>query len=137
MTDIIWEFAEDLPSEIAPYTILKEFGLQLGPDTKGIFNADIVQTIKDDGSMVCSFYLVVPQLSNYSYKLMEMVQPKFFKFYPVKMSLFGKAEGNVITDVATNPTEFRAKVAAFIANPLTKLILTALRTQIEIYNDFK
>ena len=68
---------------------------------------------------------------------MEMIQDGFVRAYPVRMYLYGQAKENVIRDVATNPDEFRSKVSAFITNPLTKLILTSLRTQVEIYSDYK
>jgi len=136
MTKIKWEFADDVTPEITPYEILKEFGRQIEPDTGGMFIADIVQTIRDEGLVVCSFYIVVPQLRNYSYKLMQMVHG-FVHAYPVMMQLYGQAKENVLEARAENPEDFRSKVSAFIANPLTKLILTSLRTQIEIYSDYK
>lgn len=138
MSDILWRFADNNPSEEIPYEILKDFARKLSSDTEGMFTADILQTIQnEDNSVICSFYLVVPELRSYSYKLMELVQPRFDKIYPIAMSLFGKAEGNVISDVATNSTELRAKITAFITNPLTMHILTSLKTQIEIYKDFQ
>jgi hypothetical protein len=137
MTNIKWEFADDVTPEITPYTILKDFARRIGPDTRGMFMADIVQTLRDEGMVVCSFYIVVPQLRNYSYKLMEMIQDGFVRAYPVRMYLYGQAKENILYDVATNPDEFRSKVSAFITNPLTKLILTSLRTQVEIYGDYK
>jgi len=66
-----------------------------------------------------------------------MIQDGFVRAYPVRMYLYGQAKHNVLRDVATNPEEFRSKVSALIANPLTKLILTSLRTQVEIYGDYK
>jgi len=135
MDQKLWQFSNELSQPKMPYDILKKYAIKLQEDTEGMFNGDVSQIVNDDYSVIVSFYIIVPGLRNYGYKLMQMKSKSFDMPYPAEMQLIGTAEGNVIKEEATNQIDFESKVEQFIVHPLTKHILYALKIQIDIYKD--
>lgn len=136
MEDKLWLFADEKTGEVSPYDYLKKAAKKLSEDTEDMFHGDVMQNINDDGKIICSFYLVVPKLRNYTYRLIEIVQPSFDQSYPVEMSLFGTAVGNIVRIFDVTEKDFENQLNGFIGNPLTRHILLALKTQLEIYKDY-
>ena len=136
MKSPLWQFADETVFEKTPLDILKGVARQLNIDTNEMFCADVVQLVTEDNLVAVSFYVVVPSLRNYMYKLIEVLQPGFVKIYPVSITLFGIGEGNIFRENASNATECEQQIEAFIRDSNTKQILSSLRRQI-LKNDFQ
>jgi hypothetical protein len=133
MGNKIWEFSDKGTQVKTAYQYLHEYASKLAEDTGGLIEGTVTQLISDSKEeVVYALYLVVPKLKNYSYRLIEVIQPNAFTFYPVSMKLFGTATGNIDERKDINPDKFEDELKRFIQSPLTKMILQHLKTQIEI-----
>lgn len=133
----IWNFAEEKPVSKTPYEYLIKYAERLEEDTNGLIEGMVTEAASDkDVHMTLALYLVVPQLRNYRYRLIEVIQSNAFTPYPVQMKLFGKAAGNVVEEKDVYEDAFEGKLKEFVGHPLTKLALTQLKTHIEIKNQY-
>jgi hypothetical protein len=138
MENKIWTFADDKKNIKTPYEYLFDYASRLAYDTGNIVEGIVTESTSDaEEEVTYSLYLVVPKLRNYSYRLIEVIQLNAFTPYPVNMKLFGKAAGNVVTEKNLTVKTFEKKLVEFIKSPLTKLILTHLKTHLDIRNKFR
>jgi len=134
----IWAFSDYTPQLTTPYEFLIKYALQLKEDTNGIIEGDVVEVIQQDKEeVVFALYLVVPELRNYSYRLIEVIQSNAFTPYPVNMKLYGAATQNVVEVNNVSEQNFEKELKDFITSPLTKLILTSLKTHLEIKKEYE
>ena len=132
----IWNFADKKEDFKSPYQYLFEYASNVKEDTGGIIEGIVTESISDSKEeIVYALYLVVPELKNYSYRLIEVTQANAIKPYPVNMKLYGKA--NVVDKSAIEYKDFDKELLDFITSPLTKLILTHLRTHLEIKKEYE
>jgi hypothetical protein len=132
MEDKIWQFAENVELEETPYEILDRYASKLKEDTEFI-EGKVKELISESRQeVIYALYLVVPELKNYSYRLIEVVQPNAFTFYPVTVKLYGKADGNIITEQNVEHDDFEKLLKNFINSPITKGILQSLKVHIDI-----
>jgi hypothetical protein len=137
MSNKIWQFADERNTIKSPFEYLKEYARRLDEDTKGLFTADVSQIYREeDHKVVCSLYIVVPELRNYSYRLIETIQPDFIDIYPVQMTLYGTAKENSYSLNNVSAEEFEKQLQHLITHPLTQHILLSLRTQLQIFKDY-
>lgn len=138
MANKIWEFSDKEKEVKTVYEYLYEYASKLGEDTNGLIEGTVTQLVSDSKEeIVYALYLVVPELKNYSYRLIEVIQPNAFTFYPVSMRLYGKAAGSIEERKSITYDNFETELLEFIQSPLTKMILQHLKTQIEIKRDYK
>ena len=138
MAKTIWEFSNKEREVKTAYEYLHEYASRLREDTNGLIEGTVTELISDSKEeVVYALYLVVPELKNYSYRLIEVVQSNAFTFYPVTMRLFGKSLGNIDEKKDITYSDFENELIGFIQSPLTKLILQHLKTQIEIKRDYE
>lgn len=131
----IWNFADQNDEPKSPYQHLFEYSSSLKDDTGGIIEGVITESISDAREeIVYALYLVVPELKNYSYRLIEITQKNAVTPYPVDMKLFGKA--NIVEKNGVEYKDFVKTLEDFIKSPLTKLILTHLKTHLEIKREY-
>ncbi len=136
MENNIWEFGENTVLDETPYEILDKYASQLKGST-GFIEGKVTELISDSRKeVIYALYLVVPELKNYSYRLIEVVQPNAFTFYPVTMKLFGKADGNIVELPKVDFKNFEKQLVDFIKSPVTKGILQSLKTHIEIVKKY-
>lgn len=138
MEDNIWKFNADKPTQKSAFEILKKYASKLWSETGEIISGDVLSTLEPGGQVKYVMFLIVPAMRSYTYKLIEVVQYDVINFYPVRMTLFGNAELNQITvnDILDDKL-FEENLIKFINNPLTRLALSGLKTQLDIYNDYK
>jgi len=138
MADKIWEFSNKEEEVKTVYEYLSEYASKLNDDTRGLFKGTVTELISDSKEeVVYALYIVVPELRNYSYRLIEVVQNNAFTPFPVKMRLFGNAAGNIEEKSDVSSRNFESELIGFIQSPLTKLILRNLKTHIEIKRDYQ
>jgi hypothetical protein len=138
MAEKIWEFGTITETIKTPYEFLYEYASKLKDDTNNLIEGAVTELISESREeVVFALYLVVPELRNYSYRLIEVTQQNAFNFYPVKIKLFGTLPSSIVEKTIDNEKDFEKKLREFITSPLTKLILTSLRTHIEIYKDYQ
>lgn len=138
MTNKIWDFAEKSNEEKSPYEFLFEYSTKVKDDTGGIIEGLVTEMVSDSTEeIVYALYLVVPELRNYSIRLIEVVQSNAFTPYPVTMKLFGKAPGNIVEKPDVPFENFEKDLIHFIQSPITKLILQNLRTHLEIKKGYE
>jgi hypothetical protein len=130
----IWEiYGENPKSEEDSELILKEYADRLKQDTGGKFIGIVTGTIHEDtGSATYALYILVPELKDYMYRLIEVNIQDLATPYPVELRLFAKDPKNHRTFSADNGNDFRKKLEEMITSPVTKGILMHLKTLIEI-----
>jgi len=133
MAKKIWNFADSEKEEKSPYEYLFEYATQVKDDTGSLIEGLVTELVTDSTEeVVYALYLVVPELKNYSFRLIEVVQSNAFTPYPVTMKLFGKAPGNIVVKKDVAFENFDKELLDFIQSPLTELILRHLKTHLEI-----
>jgi hypothetical protein len=138
MTNKIWDFADKGKEEKTPYEYLFDYSIKVKDDTGGIIEGLVTEMVSDSTEeIVYALYLVVPELRNYSIRLIEVIQSNAFTPYPVTMKLFGKAAGNIVEKPDVSFENFEKELLDFIQNPLTKLILRHLKTHLEIKKEYE
>lgn len=136
MSDKIWKLASQPNPIKSPYEILLEYGRRLKEDTNDLFWGDIVQTVEAEGLLLWSFYVIVPELRNYSHRLFEVKQLSIEKPYPVTMTLFAFDPKNNQIETNVGFENFKTKLEGFITHPLTAYILNALKNQSDIFKEY-
>ncbi|MEI6684300.1 MAG: hypothetical protein WCO44_16870 [Bacteroidota bacterium] len=138
MTKKIWNSDGKVEEVTTPYEFLFHYASMVKDDTDGKIVGLVTENISDSANeVVYALYLVVPELRNYSYRLIEVVQPSAFSPYPVTMKLFGKAAGNIVVKEQVPFEGFEAVLLEFIQNPMTKLIIQGLYTHIDIKRKYE
>jgi len=132
----IWEIYGEKPKpKENPELILKEYADKLKEDTEGKFIGIVTETIHEDtGSATYALYILVPELKDYMYRLIEINIQDLVTPYPVELRLFAKDPKNHRNFYADNVKDFREKLELMIKSPVTKGILMHLKTLIEIKN---
>ena len=128
-----WEFAEKINTNKTPYEYLFDYAKLLKNDTNNLIEGVVTENASSFSEEIFySLYLVVPELSKYSYKLLEVTQSNPINNYPVKVKLFGKDPGANIEKQANSESEFNQILHELIKSEITKQILTQLNRHIKI-----
>ena len=136
MENKVWKSAENVESIKTPYEILYEYASKVKDDMDVIegYVTELISESREE--IIYALYLVVPQLKNFSYRLIEVVQPNAFTFYPVKMKLFGQSDGNIIEEKNIMHDNFEEKLIRFIESPTTRGILQNLLRHLEVVKKY-
>lgn len=135
-----WHFADALPlTQLPPEQLFNSYADSLEADTKGLILGRIVERLHesrgDNGEIVAKvvyvLYLIVPQLHNYSYRLLELERKNFVEDYPAIIRLFLKS--GMHEETATTAEDLDKKLTA--ASNAASMLLTAIRSQVEIVGD--
>ena len=119
-----------------PALILKEYAKRMQNDTNDIFRGVVTDAINEETSSVTySLYVVVPELKNYMYRLIEMEVNNWEKLYPVRLKLLAKDPKNNQISEADNPKECKQKLEDMISSNITIMIMQHLLTLIDIMKD--
>jgi hypothetical protein len=132
----IWEIYGEKPRQDEnPELILKEYADRLKEDTGGKFIGLVTETIQEDtGSAIYALYILVPELKDYMYRLIEINIQDLATPYPVELRLFAKDPKNHRNFYAEDAKDYRTKLESMITSPVSKGILMHLKTLIEIKN---
>jgi hypothetical protein len=135
----IWEIASDTVStQDNPERILKKYADLLKDDTDGKFVGVVTESVSEDtGVATFALYILVPELKDYMYRLIEVGVQDLATPYPVEIRLLAKDPKNQRAFAVSNPTDYKAKLESLIASPVTKSILAHLKTLIDIKNDYR
>lgn len=137
MSENIWQFSNEQKYIKSPYEILFDYASRVKNETGGIIEGIVTEAISDaKEEIVYALYLIVPELRNYSYRLIEVVQPNVLHPYPVSMKLFGKDPGNIISRNNVSAQQFEEELEFFIKNSMTKTILNGLKTHLDIKKQY-
>jgi hypothetical protein len=110
-----------------------EFAEKVEDDTGGIIIGSVTELTSDSREeVIYALYLSVPELNNYSYRLIEVTQLNAITPYPVTIKLFGKDSGNIVEIKDVVEKEFKNKMIKLIKSPITKGILDQLKFHVEI-----
>jgi hypothetical protein len=132
----IWDY-EDLERLNSVYEVIMKYANSLKIDTNGVIEGIVTETTTDNSQeIVYAFYLSVPQLRNYSYRLFEFRQSSIIEPYSISATLYAKDPINNQYFESQSIPDFERKLLAWIKNPITKLIIQSIKTHIEIMNDF-
>jgi hypothetical protein len=131
-----WVIADHDMAEKTAFEYLKEYAEKLSDDSKGVFEGDVTQILAPDGSFSYSLYLIVPELKNYSYKLIEVFQESFNQPYPVDMVLYNTKQDQNDQEFFVEEHEFEDKLLRLITSPITQQILRSLQKQVEIFKRY-
>ena len=132
----IWEIHGDLPKASEnPEVILRKYADRLKDDTANKFIGLVTETIhEENGSATYALYILVPELKDYMYRLIDVNIQDLTTPYPVELRLFAKDPKNHRTFFAEEVNDYKNKLESIITNPVTKGILMHLKTLIEIKN---
>lgn len=137
-----WHFVDALPpTQQPPEQIFNEYADSLEADTKGLILGRVVERLhenRDDNGEILTkvvyvLYLVVPQLRNYSYRLLELERKNFVEDYPVNVRLFLKSGTHEETASTADDLDKKLKAASNAAG----MLLTTIRFQVETLRDNK
>lgn len=133
----IWDLSGESPNQGKnPAIILSHYAKRLKEDTNGVFRGLITDAVDEENSSVTyALYVVVPELKNYMYRLIELKIENWVNLYPVELKLLAKEPKNNRITVADNPEECELKLEEMIKSPITKMSLQHLKTLIEIVKD--
>lgn len=133
----IWEF-EDLGKKETIYEVILKFANSLEADTKGVVTGVVTETTTEGSEeIVYGFYLTVPRLRNYSYRLFEFRQSSIVEPYTVKATLFAKEPNNNQVFESNTVSDFENKLLDWIKNPITKLVMHSIKVHIDIMDEYQ
>jgi hypothetical protein len=122
MTDL-WPDDFGKIGETPPSTILREQAQALSSKTKGLLDG-LVKTSRDgDRGFVQEFFLLVPLLDNYTYRLLLVRHP--LQLYPLELTV--APTGKVTT--CRSADEFRNALKASFASEEVRAVIRALLAQ--------
>ncbi len=131
----IWVIAKPTEKEETPFKILNRYADQLSEDTGDMFEGEVVTNTKFEMDELLplriyhAFYIRVPRLSNYSYRLMEVCHLGA-KNYPVEAKLkLPELEARVVQ--VKNAEELEKVIIEFIETEGTREILGRLKQHVE------
>jgi phenylpyruvate tautomerase PptA (4-oxalocrotonate tautomerase family) len=135
----IWNiYGEGPKAEENPEAILNEYAKQVSEDTEKKFVGIVTESIRENtGAVTYALYIIVPELKDYMYRLIEVNLQNLITPYPLEVSLFAKDPRNHRTFTCDNVAEFRAKLVEIISSPVTSGILMHLKTMIEIKKGYE
>ena len=73
--------------------------------------------------------MVVPELNDYSFRLLQIRQPSYASAYPVIISYYGSTDVKTVYDFSFE--KFEETLLSFISDPITKYILGSFKKQVE------
>ena len=120
----------------SPWHILNAEAEQLETQSEGKFAGQVTETVREE-EVTYAFYIVVPQLRDYMYRLFEARMTNYLNPYPVEFRLFAKDPKNNQQARCYTPEELRQKLTEWIQSPITRLILSALTQQIDIMASYR
>ncbi|MDP5199931.1 hypothetical protein [Flavobacterium sp. DG2-3] len=130
----IWKIYGEQPKpEENPEKILTEYASLLSKDTNSIFTGIVTETVREEtGTVIYALYIVVPELHDYMYRLIEVNIQSIINQYPLEITLYAKDPRNNRTFTCDNVDSFKTKLLELIESPITSGILMHLKTLIEI-----
>lgn len=105
-----------------PVSILKEEASFLGPKTRQLIKAEIMQSSTTDGRFIANFTLTVPGLNNYRYQLFQVMFP--ITLYPLQVIWQNRGM------TMANQDQFIAQLREIITSPDTIKLVQALLAQV-------
>jgi hypothetical protein len=134
----LWEFEENTPSGENPKKFLYQIAYQLKLDTDGLIEALITENSSEsEPEIIFAFYLVAPRLRNYSYRLFQIEFKHLVAPYPIKCIQYAKAVKNNQHFECIDFKDFEKKLKEHIKNPITKGIITTIKTHIDIVEHYE
>jgi hypothetical protein len=110
---------------LTPASILREQASLLGQKTKHLIEAEVVTSPHTDGSIMHQFYLVVPAMDNYRYRLLSVNHG--VELYPLDI-YFGSGPGPYAK--AVSEEEFISQLKNVLSSEKTKKVIQSLLGQI-------
>ena len=125
----IWNFTK-VTSNLgkSPESILNKYAGELNENQTDFVGLVSETRIEGENKVYFSFYIIVPKLRDYMYKLFSVMTPSLISFYPLELTHFAKDTRNTRTFYCSNEEEFETQLKALIQSPLTSLILDHLKT---------
>lgn len=121
-----------------PEVILNDYAKQVYEDTDKQFIGLVTETVKEDSDeLSLALYIVVPQLRDYMYRLIEVSIQNIVKPYPLELKLFAKDPRNHRTFSCNDAADYKKKLEEIIESPVTGAILMHLKTLIDIREKLK
>jgi hypothetical protein len=111
-------------TELPPVAMLREQAAHLATRTQGQIEG-LVKTDKAGANLVHTFYLVVPALDNYSYRLLMVGHP--LQFYP--LSVDAEVMGQSFS--AENQQQYEQILKAVLSSEQTRRVIGALLSQVQ------
>ena len=135
----LWKIYGDQPKpEENPEGILNDYAKKVYEDTDKKFMGIVTETVREEtGSVTYALYIVVPELKDYMYRLIEVNLQNLVSPYPLEVTLFAKDPKNHRTYTCDSPDEFRKKLIDLITSPVTSGILMHLKTMIDIKKEYE
>lgn len=132
----IWEIYGEKPkANENPEVILNQYANRLKEDTQEKFIGIVTESIiEDTGSAVYALYVLVPELNDYMYRLIDVNVQDLTTPYPLELRLFAKDPKNHRSYFAEDVNDYKLKLESMITSQVTKGILMHLKTLIEIKN---
>ncbi|MEI7676415.1 MAG: hypothetical protein WCJ03_06530 [Bacteroidales bacterium] len=133
----IWEF-EDLEKRETVYKVILKFANSLRDDTNGVIEGIVTETTTENNpEIVYGFYLTVPKLRNYSYRLFEFRQSSIVEPYTVYATLYAKDPINNQFFESNTVPDFERKLLGWIKNPITKLVMQSIKVHMDIMDEYQ
>lgn len=135
MENIKWNWVQKESISNNPILLVKEYGEKLKTETNGIFEGKIIDSINEENNKVTySFFINVPSLRYYSYKLLDLSYNEFYHKYPIEIKLYLLEPSAPIFKSAKDLIEFKNILKKFISEDgaPAKKILDYLNTLIQI-----
>lgn len=116
-----------------PDIILNEYANLVFEETDKQFKGIVTEaTSEDSNEATYALYIVVPELKNYMYRLIEVSVPNIMQPYPLEITIFAKDPKNNRSFSCENVSSFRKRLEEMITSSLTKVILMHLKNLINI-----
>lgn len=133
----IWQF-EDLEKKETVYEVILKFANSLKVDTNGVIEGIVTETTTENSpEIVYGFYLSVPKLRNYSYRLFEFRQSSIVEPYSVTATLYAKDPINNQFFESNTVSDFERNLLAWIKHPITKLVMQSIKVHIDIMDEYQ
>jgi hypothetical protein len=130
-TNKLWLGRREPSQEESPIKILQEFADRLTQDTENVIEGEVIETYSGESNseIVYAFYLVVPKLRDYMYRLFQITQENIAKEYPVNCILYTKSGAQPFE--GENPQDFKEKLKFYFQSDYTQNILTSIFNHID------
>ncbi len=111
---------------LAPVGILREQAALLGQKTKNLVEAEVTTSTHHDGTIMLQFYLVVPAMDHYRYRLFSVNHGA--ELYPLDI-YFGSGPGPF--SKAANEQDFISQLKNILSSEKTKRVVGSLLAQVQ------
>lgn len=130
----LWKiYGEEPKQNENPEVILNDYAKQVYEDTNKQFIGLVTETVKEDSDeLSLALYILVPQLRDYMYRLIEVSIQNVVKPYPLELKLFAKEPRNHRAFSCNDAADYKKKLEEAIESPITGAILMHLKTLIGI-----